>query len=204
MSSPKGDGGPQIIVVEREPISGSKGPNYESMIPSPEGEGGGHYETPLEGQCRISSLKETGEEPRKINEEEYDVLVVPKTQGPQGAKEVLPSPFADHLASPSLGTRFLDLVRKSSPRQLSRMEAWLENYADDDKGNWTLVKRKKSRDPSPVSPIGTRNRVKVDVGAKIKTPGRKILSQSIQEEAGRNVVNGSQTTIKDVCLIKKK
>lgn len=72
------------------------------------------------------------------------------------------------------------------------MEEWLEIFLDENKRIWTKVEKKKSRDPSPVSPATTKSQVKSDVGVKPKIPGRKNLSQTIQEETRRNLADGSQ------------
>ena len=78
----------------------------------------------------------------------------------------------------------------------------MDSCSQENKGNWIMVKKNKSRDPSLVSLAVSRSRVKVDVGVKPKTLGKKSLSQAIQEEARRNLANGSHRTIKE-CSSKK-
>lgn len=85
------------------------------------------------------------------------------------------------------------LLGTISSRQLTKMEELFAKYKDEKEG-WSKVQRKKRtkrKDPSLVSPAATRSRNRADVGAKIKSLGRKKASQIRQKEASRNIVDGT-------------
>lgn len=85
-----------------------------------------------------------------------------------------------------------------------QQEANLENMVDDSNASRSQNKKKKNgRDPYLVSPIETRSKIKADVRSKGKTPRRPSSSQTRQEEARRNIANGTQRTILQACSIKK-
>ena len=121
--------------------------------------------------------------------EEVECVTINKEQ--QGIMEVPSSPLKDHFASFNLEEKILDMVRISSPSNISRIVEWL----DENKGSYLKVKKKNSRDPSPVLPTMTRSHGKSYLGVKPKSVGRKHTSQVLQEETRRNLVDGSQRTI---------
>ena len=117
----------------------------------------------------------------------------------------LVAPLTNFPASKGLGTKILELIKNSSPDQISQWGDWIDIYSQDSKNGQSLVKKKKNqnRDHPPLSLVTTRSRVKADVEAKLKTPGRRTLNQTLQKETRKNLVDGSQRTIKEYSRSKK-
>ena len=89
--------------------------------------------------------------------------------------EVPSSPLKVHSTSCNLEEMIMDMVRISTPINILRIVEWL----DENKGNEIKAKKKNSRDPSPMPLVTTKSYIKVDVGVKPKSEGKKNSSQVI-------------------------
>lgn len=117
------------------------------------------------------------------------------------------------MVSPSQEGQRLTLRSESTVKGQDKMEtsnlnfqqeAPFEYLSDDIIGTMSQAKKKKNgRDPSLISLVVTRSKIKADVGSKGKSAGRPSSSQSRQEETRRNIADGTQRTILQVCSIKK-
>ena len=53
-------------------------------------------------------------------------------------------PLVNPPVSTNLGMKFLELINNSSLKQISKLEEWIDNCFQENKGNWIMVKRKKN------------------------------------------------------------
>ena len=100
-------------------------------------------------------------------------------------------------------------IKNTDPDQIALWECRLDSSVMASLDEWCMVKKKKKNQKNqnnvlpPLSPASTRSRVKADVGIPPKGAGRKNSNQLLQEETKRNLVDGSQRTIKDFSRSKK-
>lgn len=118
-------------------------------------------------------------------------------------------PFQDSQSCPIMQDsgkyqQMEDLMVIVSPNQFTKMEELFSKYKEEE--GWIIVHYKKksnSRDPFLVSPAATRSRNKAE-GVKPKTLGKKRARQIRQEEASKNIADGTQKSIHVACTSNKK